>query len=137
MSARQRVYSGAPWEQNFGYCRATRVGDLIYVAGTTATQDGLPYAPDDPGAQARHSLETIAGALSELGASLADVVRYRVYITDLAHVEPVMTELGRSFSDVHPTGTLVEVKGLIRPEPLVEIEGDAVAGSASPVARPA
>ncbi len=133
MPNRVRIYSGAPWEQIVGYCRAMRVGDHIVVSGTTAMKDGQPVAPGDAAAQTRFILQTIAGVLEQAGASIADVVRYRVYVTDISTVEQVTNELARVFQDVHPTSTLVEVSGLIRPELVVEIEVDAIAGSAAPV----
>lgn len=129
MTDRVRVYSGAPWEQRVGYCRAMRVGNQVFVSGTTAMQEGQPVSPGDAAAQTRFILQTIAGALEQAGSSISDVVRYRVYVTDMAAVEQVAGELARVFHDVHPTSTLVEVKGLIRPELVVEIEVDAITGS--------
>ncbi len=133
MPVRQRIYSGAPWEAQIGYCRATRVGDQVFVSGTTAMQDGLPVAPGDAAAQTRHILKTIAQALEEAGASMADVVRYRVFVTDISAAEQVANELAHVFRQIRPAATLVAVTSLIRPELVVEIEADAIAGSATPV----
>jgi enamine deaminase RidA (YjgF/YER057c/UK114 family) len=133
MTSRQRVYSGGPWEAIVGYCRATRVGDKIVVAGTTAMKDGELVGRGDPAAQARQALETISQALLQLNSSLDDIVRYRIYLTNIEHwaaIAPVMSE---TFGRIHPVNTLVAVAALIDPDMLVEIEADAIAGSAAPV----
>lgn len=132
-AGRTRVYSGGPWERTVGYCRATRVGDQVVVAGTTAmTSSGL-VGGDHAGLQARQCLATIADALAGLGASIADVVRYRVYLTDPAQMELIAPELAAVFGDIHPAGTALVVAALIDPRLLVEIEVDAIVGSAAPV----
>ena len=125
----RRVFSGAPWEETVGYCRALRVGDRIFVTGTAPVEeDGGVHAPGDALAQTRRCLEIIARALGELGASMEDVVRTRIYVTDISR----WSEYGRAHGEVfgdHPCATtMVEVSGLIEPEMLVEVEADAVVG---------
>ncbi|CAN5790160.1 RidA family protein [soil metagenome] len=130
---RSRFYSGGPWELTVGYSRATRVGDQVFVSGCTSMKNGQVVGTSDSAAQARQTLETIAEALIGLGSSLHDVVRYRVYLTRIADWEAVAPVLAEQFGDVHPAGTLVAVAALIDPDLLIEIEVDAIAGSASPV----
>lgn len=132
-SGRQRVYSGTPWEQSVGYCRATRVGEMVFVSGTTAMKEGQLVGLGDAAAQTRQILATIEWALHQAGATMADVVRYRVYLTDISTWPQVAAELSKVFGTVHPTSTLVAVSALINPDLLVEIEADAIVGSASPV----
>lgn len=134
---RQLVSSGGPLEAKFGYSRAVRVGDHVAVAGTAAIKDGAAFAPGDPAAQTRYILGVIARALAEAGASMTDVVRYRVFVTDIADYEAVGLELGRVFGEIRPAGTLVGNSTLVMPELLVEIEMDAVVGGASDRSRPA
>ena len=126
---RQLVSSGGPLEGRFGYSRAVRVGDYVAVAGTAAIKEGEPYAPGDPAAQTRYILEVIGRALAEAGASMADVIRYRVFVTDIADFEAVGLELGRVFGEIRPAGTLVGNSTLVNPDLLVEIEVDAIVGS--------
>ncbi|HET7801004.1 MAG TPA: RidA family protein [Humibacillus xanthopallidus] len=123
---RQNVGSGSPWESEVGYSRAVRVGGLVHVAGTTAMRDGVAQAPGDPYGQTRVALEIIAAALTECGASLSDVVRTRIYVTDIAHWAEVGRAHGEVFDDVCPAATMVQVVALISPDLLVEIEADAV-----------
>lgn len=123
---RRRVSSGSPFEEQASYCRAIRVGDVIYVAGTAAYSDGAVVAPNEAGAQARYILGVIEQALGELGARLDDVVRYRVYLTDITLWRDVVPELGRAFANARPAGTLVAAAALIDPSLVVEIEVDAV-----------
>ena len=130
---RSRVYSGGPWERVVGYSRATRVGDQIFVSGSTAMKDGQLVGKDDPAAQARQTLETIESALIASGSSLGDVVRYRIYLTRIQDWEAVAPVFAEAFGDVHPAGTLVAVAALIHPDLLIEVEVDAIAGSAGPV----
>lgn len=116
---RRSVLSGAPWESIYGYSRAVRVGDTIAVAGTTS-----PGA--DAYEQAKGALAIIDKALSELGGSLGDVVRTRMFVVDMAHADLVGRAHGEVFADIKPASTMVEVKRLIRDDLVVEIEADAI-----------
>jgi enamine deaminase RidA (YjgF/YER057c/UK114 family) len=127
---RQLVSSGGPFERRYGYSRAVRVGDRVFVAGTAAFKDGVPFAPGDSRAQTRHILGVIARALEEAGASIGDVTRYRVYVTDMGDYAAVGEELGSVFGEVRPAGTMVGTSALIHPDLKVEIEVDAIIGSA-------
>ena len=128
--SRTSVQSGAPWESIAGYARAVRVGDTIHVSGTTATgPDGALMGIGDPAAQTRRCLEIIEQALDELGASMSDVVRTRMYVTDISRWEPIAREHGRVFADIRPATAMVEVSGLVDPEMLVEIEAVAILSS--------
>jgi enamine deaminase RidA (YjgF/YER057c/UK114 family) len=123
----QRAFSNAPWESEIGYCRALRAGEHIYVTGTApVADDGRAFAPGDGYAQARRCLEIIERALRELGADRSCVVRTRMFVTDIARWK----EYGRAhrefFADHPPATTMVEVRSLIHPQMLIEIEADAV-----------
>ncbi len=123
---RRLVSSGGPWEGTGGYSRAVVVGDACWVAGTTdAGPDGRSLHPGDPGAQARAALDVIEAALRDAGFSLAEVVRTRVFVTDVAAVTPVLAAHGERFGSIRPAATLVVVAGLIERSLLVEIEADA------------
>jgi len=123
--ARKNVSSGGPWEARVGYSRAVRVGPHVWVAGTTAmTQDGL-VGIGDPHAQARQALHTIVEALDRAGARLEDVVRTRIYVTDIDNWEAVARAHAEVFGGVRPAATMVEVSRLMTPEMLVEIEVEA------------
>jgi enamine deaminase RidA (YjgF/YER057c/UK114 family) len=124
---RSLVSSGSPWEPLVGYSRALRVGDRVLVAGTTAVDAGGQVVGDgDIGAQARYILGKIGSALAAAGSCLADVVRTRIYVTDMASWEAVGLAHGEIFKDVRPVSTLVEVSKLVDPRLLVEIEAEAV-----------
>ena len=129
MTERQRVDTGTIWEQRFGYSRAIRVGDQVFVAGTTATDDdGNLVGPGDPEAQARFIIEKIGRALAVVGASLNDVVRTRVYVTRADDWEAVGRAHGHFFGQIRPANTLVETSGIVGDGYLVEIDADAVIG---------
>jgi enamine deaminase RidA (YjgF/YER057c/UK114 family) len=127
--SRRRVSSGGPWEAAGGYSRAIVVGDACWVAGTTdAGPDGRSQHPGDAAGQARAALGIVERALDAAGFALADVVRVRVFVTDIERSGEVLTVLGEVFRDVRPAATMVEVSALIDPSLAVEIEVDAVRG---------
>lgn len=129
MSNRQLISSGTIWERKYGYSRAVKIGNLVAVAGTTAVNEqGTVMGAGDPGEQARFIYQKIGRALAEAGASLADVVRVRTFITDITRWEDVARVQGDVFSDIRPAATLVEVSALVSPDLLVEIEVDAIVG---------
>lgn len=123
----RRSFSGAPWESKVGYCRAVRAGNHIYVTGTASLDEsGGVFGAGDGYAQAKRCLEIIERALGELGAQMGDVVRTRMFVTEIGRWE----EFGRAhrefFADHPPATSMVEVKSLIDAEMLIEIEADAV-----------
>jgi enamine deaminase RidA (YjgF/YER057c/UK114 family) len=126
---RKIVSTGTRWESEFGYSRAVRVGDRVFVAGTTAVDEsGAVIGEGDPYAQAVAALRKIAAALTQTGASMRDVVRTRIFVTDMAFSETVGRAHGEFFSEIRPAATMVQVVKLIDPRLLVEIEADAVIG---------
>jgi enamine deaminase RidA (YjgF/YER057c/UK114 family) len=127
MEGRTQITSGAPWEEIVGYSRAVRVGNLVEVAGTTAVdQNGQVVGPGNPYAQTRFILHKIQNALEEAGASMRDVVRTRMFVTDITQWEAIGKAHGEVFREVKPAATMVQVQALIRPELLVEIEVTAI-----------
>jgi enamine deaminase RidA (YjgF/YER057c/UK114 family) len=124
---RRNISSGVPWERTVGYSRAVRVGNLIEVAGTTAVDDaGGVVGAGDPYRQARYALEKIGRALDEAGADFGDVIRTRIFVTDIARWEEVGRAHGEVFGAIRPASTLVQVASLVRSDLLVEIEATAV-----------
>jgi enamine deaminase RidA (YjgF/YER057c/UK114 family) len=120
---RERVSSDTEWESTVGYSRAVRDGKEIHVSGTTATdEDGTVVAPGDPYAQTVRAIENIRSALAELDASLDDVVRTRIFVTDIDDWEAIGRAHGDAFDTVRPATTMVQVERLIDPEMLVEVE---------------
>ncbi|WP_207433974.1 RidA family protein [Sabulibacter ruber] len=122
---RQLFSSGAPWESTVGYSRAVKVGPIIEVAGTTAVENGEVVGPDDAYTQTVCILQKIERVLQEAGASLAQVTRTRLFVTDISRWEEIGRAHGEFFKDIRPVTTMVEVKALIDPKLLVEIEATA------------
>ncbi|MCU0434376.1 MAG: RidA family protein [Bacteroidia bacterium] len=124
--SKKLIADGVPWESIAGYSRAVRVGNTIEVAGTTAFADGKVIAPGDMYAQTRFALQKIERALQQAGASLHDVVRTRMFVTDISRWEEAARAHGEFFGQIRPATTMVEVSKLIDAEMLIEIEATAV-----------
>lgn len=130
MTGRRRVGSGLEWEEKYGYSRAVRVGDRILVSGTTATGPDGVVGPGDPAAQTHYALDKIKTAIEQLGGCLDDVVRTRIYVSRLEDWQTVAAAHGHVFRDIRPAQSLVRAD-LVAPELLVEIEAEAIVGSAA------
>jgi enamine deaminase RidA (YjgF/YER057c/UK114 family) len=129
MRKRQNVKGTSPYEGVVGFSRAVRLGSTVHVAGTAAIgEDGTLVGRGDPYAQAVQCFRNVEKALREAGARFADVVRTRMYVTDISQWETVARAHGEIFKDIRPAATMVEVRALIDPEMLVEVEVDAVVG---------
>jgi enamine deaminase RidA (YjgF/YER057c/UK114 family) len=129
MAKRERVSTGTKWEELAGYSRAIRAGQWVHVSGTTATDEkGQIVGLDDPYEQTIFIIRKIERALNELGASLGDVVRTRIYIVNEDGWEPIARAHGEIFADIRPSNTLIAIRGIIGEGYLVEIEADALIG---------
>ena len=128
--SRINIASDTPWERHVGYSRAVLVGDTLFVSGTTATDaEGKVVGVGDAHAQTIQTLSNILRALAAVGAGMEDVVRTRIFVTDIARWEEIGRAHGEFFSEICPATTMVEVSRLISPDMLVEIEAEAILGS--------
>ncbi len=120
-----KIGTGAPWESKVGYSRAVRKGPFVWISGTAPVKDGKTFAPGDAYAQAKCCLEIIADALAQVEASLEDVVRTRIFVTDISQWEAIGRAHAEYFGDIRPATTMVEVTQLISPDMILEIEAEA------------
>ena len=125
MSDRKLISSGSPFEKTYGYSRAVVSADQVHIAGTTGYDYAKMAMPDDVADQTRNIYATIAVAMKEAGGGLADIVRLRTFVTDVAYCEAVLKVQGEVFGAIRPAATIVVVSGLLKPEMKVEIEADA------------
>jgi Putative translation initiation inhibitor, yjgF family len=123
---RLNISSGAPWEAKVGYSRAVRIGNVVEVSGTVSQDGDKVIGINDPYEQTKHALAKIEAALVKAGASLHDVIRTRIYVTDISQWEKIGRAHGEFFQAIRPVTTMVEVSKLISPELLVEIEATAI-----------
>lgn len=124
---RERIFTGSPWEEKAGYCRALRVGNQIFVAGTAPVDEqGSTFAPGDAYAQTRRCFEIIEAALQALGGQLSDVVRTRLFVTDMSRWEAYAQAHRELFAEHPPVNTMVEIPALINPDMLIEVEVEAL-----------
>jgi len=124
--SRQNILSGSPWEDKMGYCRAVRIGNIVEVAGTVAIVDGEKVKAGDAFAQTNNIIERISKVLEEAGATLNDVVRTRIFTTDISHFDDIARAHGSFFKDIKPTTGIYQISALVSPDYLVEIEFTAV-----------
>lgn len=127
--SRKNILSGSPWEDKMGYCRAVRIGNIIEVAGTVAIVDGEKVKSDDAYAQTFNIIERIEVVLQEAGAQLSDVIRTRIFTTDIAQFDSIAKAHGSFFGEIKPTTGIYEISKLVSPDYLVEIEFTAVVGA--------
>ncbi len=127
---RENFSSGAPLEEKIGYSRAVKVGNFVFVGGTTSTNpEGVVEGEGDAYLQTRIILEKIEAALKKAGSRLSEVYRVRIYVTDISRAQEYMQAYSEYFKQIKPVTILVEVKAMVRPSHLVEIEADAIIGS--------
>ena len=124
--SRKNILTGSPWEDKMGYCRAVRIGNCIEVSGTVAIVDGTIVKANDAHAQTLNILERVAKVLEELDASMKDVIRTRIFTTDVSLFEDIATAHAKYFKDIKPTTGLYGINQLVAPEYLVEIEFTAI-----------
>jgi enamine deaminase RidA (YjgF/YER057c/UK114 family) len=123
---RENILTGSPWQDKMGYCRAVRIGNIIEVSGTVAIVDGVKVKTEDAYAQTLNILERVEKVLEDLNASMKDVIRTRIFTTDITSFEAVATAHAQFFKDIKPTTGFYEISKLVAPEYLVEIEFTAV-----------
>jgi enamine deaminase RidA (YjgF/YER057c/UK114 family) len=123
---RENISSGSPWEEIIGYSRAVKIGNVVEISGTTASSDNGIVGKNDLYAQTKFILEKVSGVLNEAGAEMKDVVRTRMFLTDIAQWEEAARAHGEFFKDIKPVTTMVEVSNLIDKDMLIEIEVSAI-----------